>query len=199
MSLFTSTSGCDSCLRMTQKIAGLEGRISTLFQIRDEGRILDSVITMGPVATTMGPTVTTTTSGELDSPLLRLQTTGLSRELSPRPWLVPLLARRSYRWLPIRVKMLGSSSLCVQFSPHPATLSVCSVNPSGHQSMLVVTPSEPAGGHVAPRAVITSFRFKPPLHTPTSLIVCDSVVRHIESKTAVTHCLPGATIVDIMF
>lgn len=55
----TSPSRCDSCLRLTQKISELEGRISILYQIKDEEWLRDSLITMGPPATT-------TTSGELD-------------------------------------------------------------------------------------------------------------------------------------
>ncbi|KAK1878082.1 Epsin-2 [Dissostichus eleginoides] len=71
----TSTAGCNGCLRLSQKISELEGRISVLHHIRDDEEMLDSLITMGPAATTtasldslitMGPTATRTT-GELDS------------------------------------------------------------------------------------------------------------------------------------
>lgn len=56
----TSPSKCDSCPRLTQKISELEERISILYQIKDDERILDSLIAIGP-------TITTTTTGELDS------------------------------------------------------------------------------------------------------------------------------------
>ncbi|KAK1878943.1 Transcription elongation factor GreA [Dissostichus eleginoides] len=55
----TSTAGCNGCFRLNQKISELEGRISVLHQIRDDEEMLDSLITMGPTATT--------TAGELDS------------------------------------------------------------------------------------------------------------------------------------
>lgn len=55
----TSPPGCDSCLRLTQKISELEGRISILYQIQDEERLLDSLVTFGPA-------VTTTTARDLD-------------------------------------------------------------------------------------------------------------------------------------
>ncbi|KAF3856900.1 hypothetical protein F7725_017623, partial [Dissostichus mawsoni] len=48
----TSPSGCGGCLRMSQKISELEGRISMLYQIRDDEQILDSLVTIGPAATT---------------------------------------------------------------------------------------------------------------------------------------------------
>ncbi|KAI9543576.1 hypothetical protein NQZ68_008623 [Dissostichus eleginoides] len=69
-----STAGCNGCLRLSQKISELEGRISVLHHIRDDEEMLDSLITMGPAGTTtasldslitMGPTATTTAS--LDS------------------------------------------------------------------------------------------------------------------------------------
>ncbi len=33
---------------------------------------------------------------------------------------------------------------------------------------------------------------------PTMLIVGDAIIRHIKSKSAVTHCLPGAKVVDVL-
>lgn len=60
MTPLTSPSGCNSCLRLTQKTSELEGRISILYQLKDEERILDSLVTMGPA-------VTTTIAVELDS------------------------------------------------------------------------------------------------------------------------------------
>ncbi|KAJ8346832.1 hypothetical protein SKAU_G00282330 [Synaphobranchus kaupii] len=77
----TSPSECDSCLGLTQKVSELEGRISILYQIKEEERILDSLFTVGPAVTTTGardldstdslitsgPAVTTTAAGELDS------------------------------------------------------------------------------------------------------------------------------------
>lgn len=44
----TSPSGCDSCLRMTQKISELKGKISILDQIRDEEQILEHFGHRGP-------------------------------------------------------------------------------------------------------------------------------------------------------
>ncbi len=47
MAPLTSTHGCDSCLRLTQKVSDLEGRISTLYQLRDEERLIDTLVTVG--------------------------------------------------------------------------------------------------------------------------------------------------------
>ncbi|KAI9547175.1 hypothetical protein NQZ68_019996 [Dissostichus eleginoides] len=56
----TPPSGCGGCLRISQKISELEGRISMLYQIRYDEQILDSLVTFGPAAAS-------TTACELDS------------------------------------------------------------------------------------------------------------------------------------
>uniref|UniRef100_A0A3B5B1B8 SGNH hydrolase-type esterase domain-containing protein n=1 Tax=Stegastes partitus TaxID=144197 RepID=A0A3B5B1B8_9TELE len=56
----TSPSRCTSCLHLSQKISELEWRISTLYQIRDEERSMDSLVTVGPAVGTAAP-------AELDS------------------------------------------------------------------------------------------------------------------------------------
>ncbi|KAJ8333837.1 hypothetical protein SKAU_G00411560 [Synaphobranchus kaupii] len=58
----TSPPGCDACRRLTHKIAELEGRISVLYQIKDDELLLDSLIGAGPG--TVAPNVT---GGEFDT------------------------------------------------------------------------------------------------------------------------------------
>lgn len=41
----SSPHNCDSWL--TQKVSELEGRMSTLYQLRDKGRLLDTLVTVG--------------------------------------------------------------------------------------------------------------------------------------------------------
>ncbi|KAG7266726.1 hypothetical protein CRUP_006272 [Coryphaenoides rupestris] len=107
----TSPSGCDSCLRLTQKVTELEGRISVLHQIRDDELILDSLFSVCPDAVASAPEAVSTDSEvsvgrdgpaylrlcvELDShcPMSwRLLTAGPSRVLNPNTHLrlAPLL------------------------------------------------------------------------------------------------------------
>ncbi|KAJ3590571.1 hypothetical protein NHX12_008521 [Muraenolepis orangiensis] len=49
MPLLTSPPGCDSCLRLTQKVSELEGRISILCRIREDEKTLDSILSFCPV------------------------------------------------------------------------------------------------------------------------------------------------------
>lgn len=58
--LLTVSPGCGSCLRLGERIADLEERVSTLHQFNVDGRFIDSVITVGRVGIA-------TTGGELDS------------------------------------------------------------------------------------------------------------------------------------
>ncbi|KAJ3607200.1 hypothetical protein NHX12_026713 [Muraenolepis orangiensis] len=62
MPLLTSPPGCDSCLRLTQKVSELEGRISILCRIREDEKTLDSILSFCPapeigVEREMDPTV----------------------------------------------------------------------------------------------------------------------------------------------
>ncbi|KAL7829130.1 hypothetical protein AOLI_G00300150 [Acnodon oligacanthus] len=41
----SSPAGCDGCARLSQKIIELEGRISVLYQIKDDEDLLDSLLT----------------------------------------------------------------------------------------------------------------------------------------------------------
>jgi len=58
----TSPSGYDSCLRLTQKVTELEGRISVLYQIRDDELILDSLCSVCPDAMASAPKAISTDS-----------------------------------------------------------------------------------------------------------------------------------------
>ena len=40
MALLTSPSGCDSCLHLSWTVAELEGRISNLYKLRDEEKLI---------------------------------------------------------------------------------------------------------------------------------------------------------------
>ena len=40
----SSPAGCDGCARLSQKISELEGRISVLYQIKDDEDLLDSLL-----------------------------------------------------------------------------------------------------------------------------------------------------------
>ncbi|KAG9260322.1 hypothetical protein AMEX_G26567 [Astyanax mexicanus] len=49
MASLSSPSGCSSCLWLSQKIAELEGRISVLYQIKDDEDLLDSMLATSQV------------------------------------------------------------------------------------------------------------------------------------------------------
>lgn len=59
MAPLTLPSGCESCTCLSKRIAELEKRISTLYQIQDGERFLDTII--------FGPAQATNTSGELEA------------------------------------------------------------------------------------------------------------------------------------
>ncbi|KAJ3582775.1 hypothetical protein NHX12_000256 [Muraenolepis orangiensis] len=69
MPLLTSPPGCDSCLRLTQKVSELEERISILCRIREDKKTLDHVLSL---------------------PRLNLEIRGTSVVLNPGPWLILL-------------------------------------------------------------------------------------------------------------
>lgn len=252
----TSPPDCSGCFRLSQKIAELEGRISNLYQIQEDERLLDSLATEAscipdnntmlpwldrPQTAVPEPLIVSSIPEEDSWPRLGAKPKRICSTPAPsNPWITvrgnKKRGKNSFRNVipspgPIQSIQLGNSfevlgkleqhleqhlstppfSTAVskskrhapllrpgsmQFTPRP-TQSGCSVNPLGYRSKLVGS-SEPAGDHIASRAVTTSCSSKPPLYTPTSLIVGDSIVRHIKSKTAVTHCVPGAKIVDVL-
>lgn len=53
--------GCDSCLRLSQRIDELEGRMSLLHQLREDEHNMDSMVVA------LGPAANSTSTGELDS------------------------------------------------------------------------------------------------------------------------------------
>ena len=53
MAPLTSPSGCVSCSQLADKIVELEGRISTLYQIQEAERLMDT-ITFNPAHTKAG-------------------------------------------------------------------------------------------------------------------------------------------------
>uniref|UniRef100_A0A667Z3U5 SGNH hydrolase-type esterase domain-containing protein n=1 Tax=Myripristis murdjan TaxID=586833 RepID=A0A667Z3U5_9TELE len=53
--------GCDGCLRLTQRISELEGRMSTLYQLREEEQIIDSMVVA------VGLAASSATAREMDS------------------------------------------------------------------------------------------------------------------------------------
>ncbi len=48
--LTTVSSDCESCSRLSLKVKELEGRISTLYQIQEDERLLDTLVLVGPAA-----------------------------------------------------------------------------------------------------------------------------------------------------
>lgn len=51
----TSQSGCESCSHLTQKISELEGRISVIYQIREDEKTIDSMVSFCPAPTMTVP------------------------------------------------------------------------------------------------------------------------------------------------
>jgi len=82
MSSLASPSGCDSCLRLTQKVAELEGRISVLHQIRDDELILDSLLSICTDAVAPAPEAVSTDS---EVSVGRAAATSAVRELDSCP------------------------------------------------------------------------------------------------------------------
>uniref|UniRef100_UPI0037E7AD0B general transcription factor II-I repeat domain-containing protein 2A-like n=1 Tax=Semicossyphus pulcher TaxID=241346 RepID=UPI0037E7AD0B len=120
MPSLTSPPGCDSCLRLTQKISELEGRISILFQSKDDEQILDSLVTLGPAATT-------STAEELDSTvqcgdIASAHASGYRSQLGAKPK-VPVSSTPSQRepWITAQKSKHAS---CSSASGSPADLEV---------------------------------------------------------------------------
>uniref|UniRef100_A0A3P9LCT0 SGNH hydrolase-type esterase domain-containing protein n=1 Tax=Oryzias latipes TaxID=8090 RepID=A0A3P9LCT0_ORYLA len=63
--------------------------------------------------------------------------------------------------------------------------------PRGEAAAAAIVTQVPVGSSPAPAS-------PPPLFTPTTAIIGDSIIRKVRFFNAVTHCFPGATVLDIM-
>ncbi len=115
----------------------------------------------------------------------------------------PPLAGESRALPPSPLPLRGSHSSLSPLIAPPAIPGRC-LRPRAHRSIPHFTPTpqrHPAPLSVHPSSPTQSSQVQfSPLTTPppTMLIVGDSIIRHIKSKSAVTHCLPGAKAVDVL-
>ncbi|CAI5657098.1 unnamed protein product [Oreochromis niloticus] len=219
MAPLTSTSSCESCINLSQKVIELEQRISTLYQIQGAERELDTIL--------LGKAQTTATSAELadtvhhpaavsqdpanSQPRLSTCVAGVSAtdencwfQLGARPKALPSPSLRSAPSPPLRPRSRGGQpdavvqtrrgELC--FTPAPRRRGPMARLPGSHSR-------GPAGAspfeHPRCRGAGVSDGQQSPVAPPLStLVLGDSIIRNVRMRGALTLSFPGATVVDIV-
>ena len=124
--------GCDGCHRLSQRIVELEGRMSTLYQLRQEEHTMDSLVV------TLGPAANSTSTDELDT------TVPLP---SPRNPAIPAAAHWS--------RLGAKPKALVNFTPAPGSRRKESWNTLRKSTQVGKTPCSPP----TPLALKLSNRF----------------------------------------
>ncbi|KAL7398958.1 hypothetical protein ABVT39_017686 [Epinephelus coioides] len=184
------------CLQLSQKITELEGRISTIYQIQDSERLLDYLAAEasrlannnttlpwpGPPHLSDMVQLIVGSIQEYDQDWPRLETIQLGNRFealgklnkNPPNGLEPPASpvRAPLRRLPSG--LAGASARRSGAAGHRAPL-----RPSSSKARSPAPPGEPQ-------------RLQ-----PTTLVIGDSIIRNVRSRSALTCCFPGATVRDI--
>lgn len=197
----TSPPNCTGCFSLSQKIAELERRISTLYQIQDSERLLD---TLAAEASRLAENTTL--------PWLGPSHISDSTSASVEPWSV-VRGKRPGR-ANSRTPPSGSTppSETIQLGNRFDVLEKLERSPLYSPELPVgsaLDPTDPAGagarrpgaaGHRAPLRPARGRSSTPggkPGRQPTTLVIGDSIILNIRSGSAITCCFPGATVRDI--
>lgn len=244
------------CVCMSQKITELQGRLSLLYQIKEDEQFIDSLVTnitnvMAGVENSTGPCPANT---QPEAPWHQLgakpKAPICSTPQQTRPWIAAPKSKHRGRHrqlscplqpqpLPtenrfITLDELDDTSLAGSpplFSPEPPAALCPPSPPSASPELPVVQP--PSRSRVGPpkanaryqllKAAVRRSASKkaispadlpaptkkanspadipvplPPHIPPTTMIIGDSIIKRLRYTNVVTHCLPGATVPDIL-
>ncbi|CAJ1064735.1 hypothetical protein NQZ68_016782 [Xyrichtys novacula] len=123
MSPLTSPHRCDGCLEKSRSIAQLERRISDLHWIRNEEKLLDSVITFGagpPVKSELDSTIPVWDAGSPAASVCQPSPGpgDTPASIGPAAWGPPHL-QPDDRWLLLGAKPKRVPAAALDFTPHP--------------------------------------------------------------------------------
>ncbi|CAJ1066416.1 hypothetical protein D4764_12G0010930 [Xyrichtys novacula] len=217
MAPHSSPTGCFSCACLAEKIQELERRISTLYQIQEAKKLMDTIVFRTPHPDSTGssdpdpaapntpPPAAATTSPSPAHPSLFPDVSstrlGAKPKAKPEP---PASSTPSLQEHWSHITARSSRPPPVPDHPHAGSLWRCSMpcfTPAPWMARVPsVSPQLSSSASSPPPPTYSSLVMQSsrPLFPRTTLIVGDSIVRNIRFFNAITRCFPSARVLDIL-